>query len=234
MIRHALAVIFLLGLGTVFAGLLLGYTPDTELNLTARYYAENTAKDLGAANIVTAIIVTYRGLDTLGEVTVLFLTAAIVALVLAQSRQRPGTPQRALPPSGELLHTGSRLLVPLIVLFGVYVFVNGHLTPGGGFQGGAIVASSMLLLLLTDPLRRFGHRMIARVESLSGLTYVAIGVLGLVMAGGFLDNRILPLGDFGSLFSAGAIPIIYSLVGLKVGAEFSSMLVNLSETEKPQ
>ena len=234
MIRHALAVIFLLGLGTVFAGLVLGYTPDTELNLTARYYAENTAKDLGAANIVTAIIVTYRGLDTLGEVTVLFLTAAVVALVLAQSRQRPGTPQRVLPPSGELLHTGSRLLVPLIVLFGVYVFVNGHLTPGGGFQGGAIVASSMLLLLLTDPLRRFGHRMITRVESLSGLFYVAIGVLGLVLAGGFLDNRILPLGDFGSLFSAGAIPIIYSLVGLKVGAEFSSMLVNLSETEKPQ
>ncbi|MBB4301310.1 multicomponent Na+:H+ antiporter subunit B [Rhodobium orientis] len=234
MIRHALAVFFLLGLGTVFAGLLLGYSPDTELNLTARYYAENTANDLGAANIVTAIIVTYRGLDTLGEVTVLFLTAAIVALVLAQSRHQPGTPQRVLPPSGELLHTGSRLLVPLIVLFGVYVFVNGHLTPGGGFQGGAIVASSMLLLLLTDPLRRFGHRMIARVESLSGLFYVAIGVLGLVLAGGFLDNRILPLGDFGSLFSAGAIPIIYSLVGLKVGAEFSSMLVNLSETEKPQ
>ncbi|MCW2309087.1 Na(+)/H(+) antiporter subunit B [Rhodobium gokarnense] len=234
MIRHALAVIFLIGLGTVFAGLMLGYTPDTELNLTARYYAENTAKDLGAANIVTAIIVTYRGLDTLGEVTVLFLTAAIVALVLAQSRHQPGAPQRVLPPSGELLHTGSRLLVPLIVLFGVYVFVNGHLTPGGGFQGGAIVASSMLLLLLTDPLRRFGHRMIARVESLSGLTYVALGALGLVLAGGFLDNRILPLGDFGSLFSAGAIPIIYSLVGLKVGAEFSSMLVNLSETEKPQ
>ena len=60
---------------------------------------------------------------------------------------------------------------------------------------------------------------------------IGVGVLGLFLAGGFLDNRILPIGELGSLFSAGAIPIIYSLIGLKVGAELSSMLVNLSETE---
>jgi multicomponent Na+:H+ antiporter subunit B len=53
----------------------------------------------------------------------------------------------------------------------------------------------------------------------------------LELAGGFLDNRILPLGEFGALFSAGAIPVIYALIGLKVGAEFSSMMVSLSETE---
>jgi multicomponent Na+:H+ antiporter subunit B len=136
-----------------------------------------------------------------------------------------------LPPPGELLDTGSRLLAPLILLLGAYVFINGHLTPGGGFQGGAILASAVLLLLLTYPSRRFGHRMIAVVESISGLAFVLIGVLGLLLAGGFLDNRILPLGEFGSIFSAGAIPIIYSFVGLKVGAEFSSMLIHLSETE---
>jgi multicomponent Na+:H+ antiporter subunit B len=52
------------------------------------------------------------------------------------------------------------------------------------------------------------------------------------LAGGFLDNRILPIGDFGDLLSAGAIPLIYTFVGLKVGAEFSSMLVSLSETKE--
>jgi len=130
-----------------------------------------------------------------------------------------------------LLTTGSYLLVPLILLLGAYVFINGHLTPGGGFQGGAIVASAILLMLLTDPLRHFSHQVITIIESISGLLFVSIGVLGLFLAGGFLDNRILPVGELGSLFSAGAIPIIYSLIGLKVGAEFSSMLVNLSETE---
>ena len=231
MIRRFFVILLLLGLAAVFLGLMAGYTPDDSLNLSARYYAEHTAQDVGAANIVTAIIVTFRGLDTLGEVTVLFLTAAIVGLVLSQGGREGRGSGRELPPAGELLTTGTRLLVPLILLLGAYVFVNGHLTPGGGFQGGAILASAVLLLLLTDPLRRIGHRLIATIESTAGLVFVGIGVLGIVLAGGFLDNRILPIGSLGELFSAGTIPIIYSFIGLKVGAEFSSMLAHLSETE---
>ena len=53
------------------------------------------------------------------------------------------------------------------------------------------------------------------------------------LAGGFLDTRFLPTGSFGALVSAGAIPVIYTLIGLKVGAEFASILASLSETEKP-
>jgi multicomponent Na+:H+ antiporter subunit B len=232
MIKRFTLLLLLAGLGALFAGLMLTYVPDETLNRTATYYAERTAEDLGAANIVTAIIVTYRGLDTLGEVTVLFLTAAIVGLVLARDKRDPSAARRNLPPPGELLQTGTRLLLPLILLFGAYVFTHGHLTPGGGFQGGAIVASGILLVLLSQPMRHFGHRVITIVESVAGVAFVLIGVLGIALAGGFLDNRILPLGTFGDLFSAGAIPVIYSFVGLKVGAEFSSMLVNLSETEE--
>lgn len=232
MIKRLTLLLLLAVLGSIFASLTLNYVADEELNLTASYYAENTASEIGAANIVTAIIVTYRGLDTLGEVTVLFLTAAIVGLVLAQDKSGQELPRRKLPPSGELLITGTRLLLPLILLFGAYVFIHGHLTPGGGFQGGAIVASAILLLLLSNPLQRFNHRMIAVIESASGVTFVIMAVLGILLAGGFLDNRILPIGNFGELFSAGAIPLIYTLVGLKVGAEFSSMLVSLSETEE--
>jgi multicomponent Na+:H+ antiporter subunit B len=231
MIKRLTLLLLLAGIGSIFLGLMLDYVPDEELNLTARYYAEHTASDLGAANIVTAIIVTYRGLDTLGEVTVLFLTAAIVGLVLAQGRLKETQPQRTLPPAGELLLTGTRLLLPLILLFGAYVFSHGHLTPGGGFQGGAILASAILLALLSDPLQRFSHRLIALIESTAGIAFIVIGILGILLAGGFLDNRILPIGTFGELFSAGAIPVIYAFVGLKVGAEFSSMLVSLSETE---
>lgn len=230
MIKRFIALTLLLAIGGLFASLLLGYTPDAELNQTARYYAERTAPDIGAANIVTAIIVTYRGLDTLGEVTVLFLSAAIVGLVLALGEKSARAKQVAVP-VGELLSTGSRYLAPLIMLLGVYVFVNGHLTPGGGFQGGAILASGVLLLLLTDPLKRFSHVLIATIESFAGLLYVLIGLFGLVLAGGFLDNRFLPTGELGALFSAGAIPLIYSLIGLKVGAEFASMLASLSESE---
>jgi multicomponent Na+:H+ antiporter subunit B len=232
MIKRFTVLLIILGLGAIFVQLLMQYQPDTALNQSGLYYAENSAQEVGAANIVTAIIVTYRGLDTLGEVTVLFLTAAIVGLVLSRDYRK--TSQRIMnrPGPGELLITGSQLLAPLILLFGAYIFTNGHLTPGGGFQGGAILASAVLLLLLTRPIKHFSHRLITMLESISGLLFVGIGLLGIVLAGGFLDNRILPVGELGDLFSAGTIPIIYSLIGLKVGAEFSSMLLKLAETEE--
>jgi multicomponent Na+:H+ antiporter subunit B len=230
MVKRFTALLLLLAVGGMFATLMLGYQPDNALNTTARYYAEHTAADIGAANIVTAIVVTYRGLDTLGEVTVLFLSAAILGLVLAGEKHHADN-GRAITPVGELLGTGARVLAPLILLLGVYVFVNGHLTPGGGFQGGAILASGVLLMLLAQPLRRFSHALISAVESLAGIAFVGLGVAGMVFAGGFLDNRFLPVGALGALFSAGAIPLIYSLIGLKVGAEFASMLAHLSEKE---
>lgn len=230
MVKRLFAILLLAGIGALFASLLVGYQPDVDLNLTARYYAENTAKDIGSANIVTAIVVTYRGLDTLGEVTVLFLASTIVGLVLSLGRNAAKNP-RVLTPVGELLTTGSRFLAPLILLLGVYIFVNGHLTPGGGFQGGAVIASGMLLLLLADPVRHFSHGLIAALESVAGLFYVLVGTLGLLLAGGFLDSRFLPNGELGALFSAGAIPVIYSLIGLKVGAELTGLLANFAETE---
>ena len=133
MVKRLGALLLLLAIGGIFTSLLVGYVPDAELNDTARYYADHTAADIGSANIVTAIVITYRGLDTLGEVTVLFLAAAILGLVLARGR-RQAQARRALTPVGELLTTGSRVLVPLIMLLGVYVFINGHLTPLEGAE----------------------------------------------------------------------------------------------------
>ena len=228
--RHAVVLVLLVVLGAAFFVLLAGYAPDQSLNRSALYYAQNTAREVGAQNIVAAIVVTYRGLDTLGEVTVLFLTAAIIGLVLTQVRSQSCATGSGVLPSGELLTTGTRLLVPLIALFGAYIFINGHLTPGGGFQGGAVLASGVLLMLLSEPERRFSHGVIAGAESWSGLLYVVLGLAGLALAGGFLDNRFLPLGHLGSILSAGAIPLIYVLIGLKVGAEFSSILESFEET----
>lgn len=231
MIRNLIVALMLALLGLAFWTLTAGYVPDSELNRTAAYYAANAQAEVGAPNIVTGIIVTWRGLDTLGEVTVLFLTSAIVAMVLSQSKTPQDVAGSGFLPSGELLTTGARMLLPLIALLGAYVILNGHLTPGGGFQGGAILASGALLMLLADPTRRFGHRLIARIESLSGLFYVLIGLAGLAFAGGFLDNGILPLGRFGAMLSAGAIPVISVLIGLKVGSEFAAILESLEETE---
>ena len=81
-----------------------------------------------------------------------------------------------------------------------------------------------MFLLLALPQSHISRLLVALTESLSGFSYVVVGVLGVLMAGGFLDNRIMGLGTYGSLFSAGAIPLIYTLVGLKVGFELSAVL----------
>jgi multicomponent Na+:H+ antiporter subunit B len=223
MIKRLVVVLTLILIAVIFSDLLLYYSEHATLSTLGQYYAANGPGELGAANLVTAVIVTYRGLDTLGEVTVLFISAAGVGLLL---RRRGGDTATgdSRKAASEIVQTAAQLLMPMVFLFGIYVFVNGHLTPGGGFQGGAIIASGVMLLLLAQPYADVSRRLIGFTESLSGFTYVVVGVLGVVLAGGFLDNRIMPLGDFGALFSAGAIPIIYILVGLKVGAELGSVL----------
>jgi len=223
MIKRATILLTLVLLGGIFLQMVTEYSPSTALNPLSRHYVASGPDELGAANIVTAVIVTYRGLDTLGEVAVLFISAAGVGLLLRRrADETPNEKHRC--PSSELVGTAIHFLLPLIFVLGIYIFLNGHLTPGGGFQGGAVLASGIMLLLLADPDTRLNHGIIEWLESSSGFSYVVVGVLGLVLAGGFLDNRFLGLGTLGQLFSAGAIPVIYIFIGLKVGTELSAVL----------
>jgi len=228
MIKRVGILVSLLLLGYIFLGIADGYVPRSELNAISRHYVTAGPDELGAANLVTAVIVTYRGLDTLGEVAVLFISAAGVGLLLRRkANHEAAEPDRRL--SSELVATAVHFLLPLIFVLGVYIFVNGHLSPGGGFQGGAVLASGILLLLLANPGTRLDHNLVHWLESSSGFGYVLVGILGLLLAGGFLDNRFLGLGEFGKLFSAGAIPIIYVFIGLKVGTELSAVLERLKD-----
>ena len=122
------------------------------------------------------------------------------------------------------MQNGAAVLYPLISIFAAYIVMNGHLSAGGGFQGGAIIASGVMLLLLAKPEYRIHHGFLGTTESLAGVLFVLAGIAGLMFAGGFLDNRILPLGRFGALFSAGAIPIMSVLLGVKVGCELSVII----------
>ena len=235
MIKRIFIFMMLAIMAIIFFKLASNYSENTELSRLGHYYAEKGPQELGAPNLVTAVVVTYRGLDTLGEVTVLFISAAGVGLLLRRTRRkdddedleqgdRAEETAGAHKPASEIVETATELLLPMVILFGIYVFLNGHLSPGGGFQGGAIIASGTMFLLLALPESHISRLMIAIIESLSGFSYVVVGVLGVLLAGGFLDNRIMDLGSYGALFSAGAIPLIYVFVGLKVGFELSAVL----------
>ncbi|PLW92698.1 MAG: sodium:proton antiporter [Marinilabiliales bacterium] len=231
MYKNILILALLVGLGILLSTAITDREENTSLPELPAYYADNTAKEVGAANMVTAVIVTYRGFDTLGEVTILFVSAALIAMFLKTGNRRKNRNPR---PSSVILSTAQKLLFPLIILFGAYVFANGHLTPGGGFQGGAIIATAFLLWLMANPEGEMRHGILSSLEAFSGTFYVIIGVVGVILGVGFLNNSILPLGELGRLFSAGAIPVIYSLIGLKVGAELSNILHHLNEVQNEE
>jgi multicomponent Na+:H+ antiporter subunit B len=193
------------------------------------YYLNHGVEDTGAPNIVTAVVLNYRALDTLGEVTVLFIASLGVGVFLSLQGKRDTEGKHDLPPASLIVRRGSQFLFPLILLFGGYIFLHGHLTPGGGFQGGSVIASAFLLMFLGNAGYRLRQRPLAVTESLAGITFVIIGLIGLVIGGYFLNN-FLPKGSEFALFSAGVIPILYTAIGLKVGAELVGIVANMFES----
>jgi len=194
-------------------------------------FGQTLEPESGSANIVTSIVVDYRSFDTLGEVTVLFISALGVALLLGSAGVQKRMELNFKP--NFMLRVGSRALFGIIIMTGVYVILHGHLTPGGGFPGGTMIASAMLLLYLADDQFRAGIKGFKILESLAGSLYVVIGLLGLVFATYFLQN-FLPTGTVGDLVSSGIVPIVYILIGLKVGSEISGMIDNFLTEEEAQ
>ena len=178
----------------------------------------------GVANAVTSVVVYFRGFDTLGEIAVLFIAALGIGLMVSSHESH----ERDKVESNFILQTASKLLFPFITLFGVYVMIYGHLSPGGGFQGGVIIASGVLLLLISYQSFEVPHALIVALETLAGVSYVLIGLLGLWILDHFLGN-FLPsdISDMGMLISGGVIPLIYIIVGVKVGSEMSMIVQNL-------
>ncbi|PNR98468.1 cation:proton antiporter [Petrotoga miotherma DSM 10691] len=177
--------------------------------------------ETGSANIVTSVVVNYRGFDTLGELTVLFISAMGVALLLNVGKER--IIFRVKP--NFILKAGVRIITGIILIVGIYIFIHGHLTPGGGFPGGAMIASSVLLMYISDD--KFKEKMNAFnvLEGASGVLIIVLGLIGLFAFNSFLYN-FLPSGEIGQLFSAGLTPILYVLIGLKVGSELSNIIGN--------
>ena len=173
-----------------------------------------------SANAVTSVVTYFRGLDTLGEVTILFLSIFGISLGLEGYKEK----LNIFAYENKLLKIALDVIFPLIILFGFYVIIHGHLSPGGGFQGGVIIASAFLLMFLakSDDFS-LNHKIIELAESLSGAGFILLGILGILFADRFLAN-FLPLGSMGELFSGGVIPLIYIFVGIKVSAEITALV----------
>lgn len=215
--------------------LLMDYGHSSLEGRVSEKYVSQGSKDIefgqsenlltGSANAVTSVVTGFRSFDTLGEVTVLFVSALGVSLLVGTSADFIKKEK-----SGFILRVGSKAILPIIIIVGFYVITHGHLSPGGGFQGGAMIASAMLLMALSDDNFMPNIKGFKLLEGLSGTAYITVGLLGMVFAGFFLEN-FMDTGVIGELFSAGVIPIVYLFIGLKVGAELTSIITDFFKKE---
>ncbi|MCC6557781.1 MAG: sodium:proton antiporter [Polyangiaceae bacterium] len=180
-------------------------------------------------NAVTAVTFDYRGVDTMGEELVLFagLVGATLLLRPAGRERRRRAPEharrrRARAPSDAARLLG-RALIPLTVLIGAYVVAHGPLTPGGGFQGGALAGTAPLLVYLVSGYRAFrgvvSEELVELVEGSAAAAYAVIGLLGAAAGAAFLEN-VAPLGPARALAGSGTIAALNLSVGFGVAAAF--------------
>ncbi len=219
---------FVLYLVSLAPGLFTADTP-TALSSVGSAIIADSRETSGSANVVTAIVVQYRGLDTLGEVTVLFVSALGVALLASGLHGNVFGAMFADDDGGFILQYGGRFLMPFIVLTGVYIVAHGHLSPGGGFPGGVLIATAVFILILTGETAKMPHRFLSLLEGAAGLGFIGLGALGFMDAEPSFLLNVLPKGEYLTLFSAGFIPFIYAMVGIKVASELTTVVATLTE-----
>ena len=182
-----------------------------------------------ATEAVGATTFDYRGFDTMGEEYILFAAAMGLVLLLRELRgerkdeeEEHPVDHRRREASDALRALGLGLVGPLIVL-GVYVVTHGHLTPGGGFQGGVILAAGLISVYLAGrylAMKRVRPMPLVELADAGGAAgFVLVGIGGLIAGSEFLYN-FLPLGTVGNLLSAGVIPLLNISVGLEVTGGF--------------
>jgi multicomponent Na+:H+ antiporter subunit B len=124
-----------------------------------------------------------------------------------------------------------RSLLPLVLVFGAYILTYGHLTPGGGFQGGMILVGAVMSFYLAygyNVVRRFEDEALDLAEHIGALLYLLVGLVGLAAGAAFLSN-VIKGGEPGSLLSGGIILVLNFVVGFKVAAGTLIVLLILLE-----
>jgi len=209
---------------TVVSLPLLGTTDRPTNNEVMKVYIENGIEDTGAINFVTGMILNYRAFDTFGETCVLFVaTTAVMVLLMRKEeeiRENKSLNDRLYEPKNDpILKSVATILTPVLFIFGIYVILNGHLSPGGGFSGGAILGSAMILYVSAfgfNQMQKFFNEHTYVVVKVTALvTYCLVISYYLIMGAYDLDNHI-SLGVPGMIFSAGIILWLNIFVGIEV------------------
>ena len=206
-------------------------SPDNPVNNeVSQRYIEKGMEETGAVNIVAGMILDYRAFDTLGESNVLFIAACSVLILLRVSSDKHDptsvhqleveADDRMYEPKNDIiLQHITAFLVPMILIYGVYGVMNGHISPGGGFSGGAIMGAALILYLnafgFEKTSRFFTYKTFRWVTFLSLMTYAGLKSYSFFTGANHIESGI-PLGTPGAILSSGLILPLNICVGLIV------------------
>ncbi|WP_027339103.1 hydrogen gas-evolving membrane-bound hydrogenase subunit E [Halonatronum saccharophilum] len=196
------------------------------------YYISSGVVDTGAINLITAILFDYRGFDTLGEATVIFAAACTLAFLVPKQKVHMLSARFSV-----IVQQSISFILPFLFVIGMYLIFYGHLSPGGGFTGGVVLASIVILTTITFGIsysdRQVRPRVKSLLESFGAIGFVIFGLFGIFAGGAFLANGQagFDLGIPGELTSSGLIPYINFMTGLKVAAGLSIMFTSLIKEE---
>jgi multicomponent Na+:H+ antiporter subunit B len=229
---------FISGLALIWVFVLAyGALPPTGSNRSQYGDTVNsvTVRERHITDAVTAVNFDVRGFDTLGEEFIMFTSVIGTVLLMRRQGDEPTgdhedkLPDRAVPPASDAVRAIVLLLVGPTVLFGLYIVSHGQITPGGGFQGGVILASAPVLLYLGSEYDRFHravpYQLVETSDAIGAATYILVGGACVALGGVFLQN-LFPLGQSGSLTGGGMVVAIDLGVGLEVGGGLSLALLS--------
>lgn len=177
----------------------------------SKYYLEHTLEVNDVPNVVTAVLADYRAFDTMFETAVVFIAGLAIIFILRRPRRRKNKNgyvyEKLVDHVGYqpniIVQTTCRIFVPIMQLFALYVLAHGHHSPGGGFQGGVILGSMLILLAVCFNLRimlqKFSIRKHILYSAIGVLIFFMFGFLAIFFGKNFLDytylNTILGLTD---------------------------------------
>jgi multicomponent Na+:H+ antiporter subunit B len=222
-LRGTLAVPVLAALGVLLLWGFSGLPPFGDFHgFYGRLLNHVAVPQRHTTNVVAAVVFDYRGLDTLGEEFILFAAVTGVVLLLRESEgDEEAEPGDEAEVSSHALRYFGTIAIGLVVLVGLWLVAFGLVTPGGGFQGGVVVASALLVLYLAVGYRAWKRlakeEVVDPVEGVGAGGYVVVGLAALISAAPFLHNLLGP-GKSGTLFSGGSMSFLNWAVALEVAA----------------
>jgi len=210
-------ILLIVLLGVIFGVFTVSILELEELynSFGKEYFLEYGAQQTGSNNLVTAILLDYRLFDSLFEAGILLIAVSGVIWISKHDIEEKNAKfmiDKYKTP--DLFVTFSRLVYPLMLTFGFYVVINGHLSPGGGFQGGTIVATAILILYYIDADKETNIGLIVTVEKVVYLLVILVASLSIFTRGTFFTNFF----ELGASADQKAIYLVLLnvLIGIKV------------------